>query len=318
MGTYLTRGKTFASGDTVTHADLNNLVDDAEIQAGGVKAANLSADQTNGVILGQATKATAAATDKVLIQETAGALKQVTLTGIGALPAPWSASLDGNDCVVANGGSGNLIFNSVIGRGASSAATNWHVDNSGMFLSDPLFLKTGAGVSGGEIHATALGELLVARIGGDLDNVLLKVAGNVQLYPMQADKESQISLSGRGASWATAGDAHDHSWSITAAKTGELKLFKFGGAVGDNARVAMFVDDSVDVADENGAVGIRLHPQGHAYLKPQTMAELNALSGLTQGMIAYCTNGDAGSQCLAAYDGASWKRIVMGATLSAS
>ncbi len=44
MGTYLNKGKTFASGDTVTHTDLNNLVDDAEIQSGGVQSSNLSAD----------------------------------------------------------------------------------------------------------------------------------------------------------------------------------------------------------------------------------------------------------------------------------
>ena len=53
-------------------------------------------------------------------------------------------------------------------------------------------------------------------------------------------------------------------------------------------------------------------------LAPQTVAELNALSTKTEGDVAYCSNGDGGSKCLAVYDGSNWKRIALGTTIAAS
>lgn len=50
-------------------------------------------------------------------------------------------------------------------------------------------------------------------------------------------------------------------------------------------------------------------------LKPQTLAQLNALSAL-EGDVAYCSNGDAGSKCFAIYDGTAWKVVSLGATIS--
>lgn len=50
-------------------------------------------------------------------------------------------------------------------------------------------------------------------------------------------------------------------------------------------------------------------------LKPQTLAQLNALSAL-EGDVAYCSNGDAGSKCFAIYDGTTWKVVSLGATIS--
>ena len=52
-------------------------------------------------------------------------------------------------------------------------------------------------------------------------------------------------------------------------------------------------------------------------LAPLTVTELNALSAIT-GDIAYSSNGNAGSKCLAFYDGTAWKRIALGATISAT
>lgn len=54
-------------------------------------------------------------------------------------------------------------------------------------------------------------------------------------------------------------------------------------------------------------------------LEPQTVAQLNAQSGLSEGQVAYCSNGAAGSKCLAVYNGSAWKRVDISATtISAS
>lgn len=50
-----------------------------------------------------------------------------------------------------------------------------------------------------------------------------------------------------------------------------------------------------------------------------TVAALNADYPATSwsGAIAYCTNGDAGSPCLAVSNGTTWRRIALGATIAA-
>ena len=54
-------------------------------------------------------------------------------------------------------------------------------------------------------------------------------------------------------------------------------------------------------------------------LKPQTVAELNALTS-AEGDVAYCSNGAGGTgPCLAVYTGSAWKRVDISATsISAS
>jgi len=52
-------------------------------------------------------------------------------------------------------------------------------------------------------------------------------------------------------------------------------------------------------------------------LNPKTVTELNALTSV-EGDIAYCSNGDAGSKCVAVYDGSNWKVISLGSTISAT
>ena len=51
-------------------------------------------------------------------------------------------------------------------------------------------------------------------------------------------------------------------------------------------------------------------------LKPQTLTELNARSDKEEGDLAYCSNGNSGSKCLAVYDGSNWKVVALGATIS--
>ena len=61
---------------------------------------------------------------------------------------------------------------------------------------------------------------------------------------------------------------------------------------------------------------VNLDLTGVLNLAPQTVAELNALSTKTEGDVAYCSNGDTGSKCLAVYDGSNWKVVALGNTIS--
>lgn len=51
-------------------------------------------------------------------------------------------------------------------------------------------------------------------------------------------------------------------------------------------------------------------------LTPQTVAQLNARTDQAEGDVAYCSNGDAGSKCIAIYNGTDWKVVSLGATIS--
>ena len=51
-------------------------------------------------------------------------------------------------------------------------------------------------------------------------------------------------------------------------------------------------------------------------LAPQTVSQLNARTDKAEGDVAYCSNGDAGSKCLAIYNGTDWKVVSLGATIS--
>ena len=53
-------------------------------------------------------------------------------------------------------------------------------------------------------------------------------------------------------------------------------------------------------------------------LTPKTVTELNALGTKTLGDVAFCSNGAAGADCIAFYDGSNWKRCDTLATISAS
>ena len=45
-------------------------------------------------------------------------------------------------------------------------------------------------------------------------------------------------------------------------------------------------------------------------LTPRTVAQLNALSGVTEGTLAYCSNGSAGAKCIAIHDGTNFKVLI--------
>jgi len=52
-------------------------------------------------------------------------------------------------------------------------------------------------------------------------------------------------------------------------------------------------------------------------LTPKTTAQLEALSAF-EGDIAYCSDGDGGSKCVAIYDGSNWLRVALGSAISAT
>ena len=51
-------------------------------------------------------------------------------------------------------------------------------------------------------------------------------------------------------------------------------------------------------------------------LNPQTVAQLNARTDQAEGDVAYCSDGDAGSKCIAIYNGTDWKVVSLGSTIS--
>ena len=94
MGSKLTKGVNIASGGTVTHTDLNNLVDDATIQAGAITNTEVAAT----VITGQTEDTAPADNDYVLTYDTtATALKKVSRLAFarGSAAAPSASGSSG-------------------------------------------------------------------------------------------------------------------------------------------------------------------------------------------------------------------------------
>lgn len=54
-----------------------------------------------------------------------------------------------------------------------------------------------------------------------------------------------------------------------------------------------------------------------ASLQPRTVDQLSSIAAIT-GDVAYCSNGDAGSACLAVWNGTAWRRVLLGNVISAT
>lgn len=52
-------------------------------------------------------------------------------------------------------------------------------------------------------------------------------------------------------------------------------------------------------------------------LYPQTVSALEGITGV-EGDVAYCSNGDAGTPCLAVYNGTDWLVVSLGSAISAT
>lgn len=53
-------------------------------------------------------------------------------------------------------------------------------------------------------------------------------------------------------------------------------------------------------------------------LQPQITSNILSIASPEAGDLAYASDGAAGQPCLAFYDGTSWKRVTVGATISAT
>ncbi len=53
-------------------------------------------------------------------------------------------------------------------------------------------------------------------------------------------------------------------------------------------------------------------------IKKYSVNSLPAAGTVADGAVIYCTNGDAGQPCLAVYDGTNWRRVPLGAAVSAT
>lgn len=78
--------------------------------------------------------------------------------------------------------------------------------------------------------------------------------------------------------------------------------------------LVMFVDDPSGTTPTNKKISV----QNFFKLPTGTVAEVNAYSNKAAGQLAYVTDGNAGSACLAVYDGSNWKVVALGATIATS
>lgn len=95
------------------------------------------------------------------------------------------------------------------------------------------------------------------------------------------------------------------------------------GVVGLNASskiLATYLPDEINSSSGNALIldpsTGKVQIEEVLNLLPQTLAQLNARTDKAEGDIAYCSNGDGGSKCLAVYDGSNWKVVGLGATIS--
>lgn len=77
--------------------------------------------------------------------------------------------------------------------------------------------------------------------------------------------------------------------------------------------IASDISQNLILAADTGRTAI----QDIINLNPKTVSELGAVSSVT-GDVAYCSNGDAGSPCIAVYNGTNWLRIALGTAISAT
>jgi hypothetical protein len=53
-------------------------------------------------------------------------------------------------------------------------------------------------------------------------------------------------------------------------------------------------------------------------LNPLNTAAVEAIATPVEGDVVYCTNGDAGSKCIAVYDGTDWLVVSLGSAIATS
>lgn len=90
-----------------------------------------------------------------------------------------------------------------------------------------------------------------------------------------------------------------------------------GGAAKLDATTSRVIANSGVSADTDLVLapgsGYTVNIENVLNLNPQTVAQLTAITA-SEGDIAYCSDGAAGSKCLAVYNGTDWKRVDISAT----
>lgn len=97
------------------------------------------------------------------------------------------------------------------------------------------------------------------------------------------------------------------------------------GVVGLNASGKIVASYLPDEINSSSGADLTLDPASGKVrleeilnLNPQSTAALNARTDKEAGDVAYCSDGDTGSACVAVYDGSNWVRIALGSAISAT
>lgn len=97
------------------------------------------------------------------------------------------------------------------------------------------------------------------------------------------------------------------------------------GVVGLNASTKIASTYLPDEINSSSATDLTLDPatgkvrlEEILNLAPQTTAALNARTDAEAGDVAYTSDGDTGSPCIAVYNGTNWLRVALGTAISAT
>ena len=95
------------------------------------------------------------------------------------------------------------------------------------------------------------------------------------------------------------------------------------GVAGLNASSKITASQIPDEINSSSATNLTLDPatgkvklEEILNLAPQTVSQLNARTDQAQGDVAYCTDGNSSSPCLAIYNGTDWKIVALGGTIT--
>lgn len=159
-------------------------------------------------------------------------------------------------------------------------------------------------------------------------NFNVTAAGNVGIGKVNSD-DYQLEIDGDISVVDTSGNNPVATFSGTGGSVVQLKDTSTTGS--NNGIYNLSSSDgffAVGAVNDNGSartVLLYLYPkasQGGVLKLPQiSTADLNAAqTGFSPslGMIAYVTDGNSGSPCLAVHDGSSFKRVALGTTISAT
>jgi len=250
MGTYLTKGTTFTTGDTVTAASLNNLVDNATVTAGSIGSTQLGANAvTNGKIIASATGSEPVTTGTIRDNAISNAkLAQMAAKTVKANATNGAA--DSTDVPVAVS---ELLAGTATTINALSFTTDLEmVDSSDVVKTDNTAAKirVAANLIGGKASVTA----------DELDEILIKDAtdGALKRATVKSAVQSQVAstVASGACALATAAELIDPSGAdandVISAATGSPMLAKAWveftyGADGKTGDVAQTITNSFNI-----------------------------------------------------------------------